>query len=250
MIAARSSSGPGKHGITIVTTRYIVVLNFSTQCRIWVYSKSIMPTPFEPWLHYPSLTLENLAFVATLMRDVRDGAARLHDAEAGDTNWSFGCRVYSRTLVQMRRAAFTTPWLTVLPETHDLRFTFTIGAVPLKFYKGDADEVPQKLLRPSFAELEQMDLVFESDGVDCTNLLRIAVESDLFGKTSRVTLVEVDESGIPLRVFRIPLDVANVVEMKPKPINVDPPILGVKEIAEESGSAAAEDQFGSTGSKS
>jgi hypothetical protein len=228
-----------------------VVLKLFTQFLVSVVQFFIMPTPFNPWQFYPSLTLENLTFVASTMREARDGAARLHDAEAGDSNWSLGCRSYSRIMAQLRRASLNKHWLTVLPETHALRFTFTVGSVPLKFYKGNADDVPQKLLHPSFAELRQMDLAFKSDGAESTNLLRIAIESDASGKTSAVTLVEVEESGIPIRVFEIPLDAANVIVMMPKPINLQPPVLEVIEMpSEENESAKAEDQFGSAGSTS
>jgi hypothetical protein len=210
-----------------------------------------MPIPFEPWLDYPSLTLQNLTFIAGIMRDARDGAVQLHDVEAGDSNWSLGCRVYSRIMAQMRSASFSIPWLTVLPESQALRFTFAVGTVPLKFYRGDVDDVPQKYLEPSFTELRQMDLAFKTDGIDSTNLLRIAVEPDASGKTSTVTLVEVEESGIPLRVFQIPLDSANVIEMKPKPINLEPPTLEViDESAEEGKRVRGEDQFGSAGTTS
>jgi hypothetical protein len=96
-----------------------------------------------------------------------------------------------------------------------------------------------------------MDLAFKTDGIDSTNLLRIAVEPDASGKTSTVTLVEVEESGIPLRVFQIPLDSANVIEMKPKPINLEPPTLEViDESAEEGKRVRGEDQFGSAGTTS
>jgi hypothetical protein len=209
-----------------------------------------MPTPFEPWLYYPSLALERLTFVAGIMRDARDGAVQLHDIEAGDSNWSLGCRVYSRIMSQLRRTTFTAPWLTVLPETQALRFTFTVGAVPLKFYRGEADEVPQKHLQPSYAELHQLDLALQSDEIITTNLLRIAMETDSSGKTSAVTLVEVEESGIPIRVFQIPLDAANIIVMKPKPINVEPPMLELRKPAEENEGAGAEGQLGSAGSKS
>jgi hypothetical protein len=153
-------------------------------------------------------------------------------------------------MATLRRASLETPWLTVLPETQTLRFTFTIGPVPVKFYKGDADDVPQKHLRPSFAELRQLDLAFKSDGIDTTNLLRIAIEADFSGKTTAITLVEVEESGEPVRVFQIPLDATNILVMRSKPINLEPPTLEVKDkTAGEKEGARAEEQFGSGSSK-
>ena len=226
------------------------MLNFLLQFRELWYSQ-FMPIPFEPWLYYPSLTLERLAFVAALMRDARDSAALLHDVEAGDSSWSLGSRVYSRIMAQIEQASVETPWLRVLAESQTLRFTFVVGSIPLKFYRGEADEVPRKCLVRSYAELTQTELAFESDGIESTSLLRIDIEPDALGRTSTVALVEVEESGSPLRVFQIPLDSANVIEMTPKPINLAPPSLEpIDESTEEKESGGAEDRFGSTGTKS
>jgi hypothetical protein len=37
----------------------------------------------------------------------------------------------------IKRESMLTTWLRVLPETQALRFTFTVGSLPVKFYKGD-----------------------------------------------------------------------------------------------------------------
>lgn len=211
-----------------------------------------MPRQFEPWQYYPSLTTERLTFIATIMRNARDGAVALHDVEAGDSNWSLGCRVYDRIMSQIRRASQNTPWLTVVQESQALRFTFAVGSIPLKFFRGDAGEVPGKYLVGSFAELRQMELALELEEIELNNLLRIAIESDASGKTSAVTLVEVDRSGNPFRTFDIPLEAGNVIEMKPKPINVEPPVLEVinEFVEEEAEGGAAEGTSGSSGTKS
>jgi hypothetical protein len=210
-----------------------------------------MPIIFDPWLYYPSLTKERLVAVATLMRDARDGAVLLHDPEAGDTRWSLGCRIYDRIRAHIRRSRLAMPWLSVIPESHPLRFTFTIGDLPLKFYKGEAEDVPGKFLVGSFAELRQMKLVFGPRDAQSTQLLRIAVEPDASGNTSAVSLVEVEESGEAARIYEIPLDAQNVVVMKPKPINLAPVVPEIiEESAEEVKSEEAGDQFGASGTKS
>jgi hypothetical protein len=210
-----------------------------------------MPITFEPWLSYPALTKENLVAVATLMRDARDGAVLLHDTEAGDSRWSLGCRIYDRIMARIRRASLTTPWLTVLPETQVLRFTFAIGSHPMKFYKGDADEVPGKFLVRSFAELRQYRLALEVGGIADTHLLRMAVEPDHSGNTSTISLVEVEESGRATRIYEIPLGSANVVEMRPKPISLEPVLpVFIDKRAEEAKGGEAGNQFGASGTKS
>lgn len=210
-----------------------------------------MPIAFEPWQHYPSLTLERLTAIAALMRDTRNSTVLLHDEAAGDTPWSLGCRVYSRTLAAIRAAASSTPWLHVLHETHPLRFTFSIGSLPIKFYKGDPEDVPGKAMVRSFAELRQMSLALEMEGVKQEYALRLAIESDFFHNTSAITLVEVDEQGKPYRVFEIPLDASNVVVMQTKPIDLAPPVLTViREESEEVKRGAVEHKVGSAGGES
>jgi hypothetical protein len=210
-----------------------------------------MPIPFEPWIAYPSLTLDRLTTVAALMRDTRNSTVLLHDESAGDSSWSLGCRIYSRTIANISREAASTPWLDVLPETHTLRFTFAIGSVPMKFYKGEPEDVPGRSQVRSYAELRQLSLAFEMEGIAPTHVLRLAVESDSFHNTSAITLVEVDEAGEPTRIFDIPLSVANVLVMQTKPIDVAPPKLEVIATpVEDTARAESEDKLGASGTES
>ncbi len=211
-----------------------------------------MPISFEPWISYPSLTLERLQAVAILMRDTRNATVLLHDAVGGDTPWSLGCRIYSRTIARIRAATIETDWLRVLPETQHLKFTFSIGALPIKFYKGEPDDVPTKCLIRSFAELAQLKLAFSLEGIEATNMLRLAVGADASGNTTFITLVEVDDYGTPLRIFEIPLDAANVIVMKTKPIDLAPPVLEVIEdiSVEDSESAKSGDKSGTDDTES
>lgn len=192
-----------------------------------------MPMPFEPWKAYPSLTRDRLTTVASIMRDVRDEAADLHDTFAGDNSWSLGCRVYARTLARLRELSLNYKWLRVLPETQALRFTFVIGNTPTKFYKGPADDVPSKTLIQSYSELRQLRLAIEFDNAPANLLVRFAVDTDVFGKTRSITLVEVDDEGSPQRIYEIPLRGQNVVPLQPKPISIDKPQLGVKQTKQE-----------------
>jgi hypothetical protein len=210
-----------------------------------------MPIAFEPWSSYPPLTLERLVTVASLMRDVRNEAVLVHDVGAGDSTWSLGCRIYSRTMATINRESLSTSWLRVLPESQALRFTFTIGSLPVKFYKGEPADIPGRCLVQSFAELKQMKLAFDAEGIRATHRLRLAVEADSFGNTTSITLVEVDDAGKPTRTFEIPLDTANVVVMRPKPINLNPPVLEViKDTTKEVKREEAGGKLGAGGAKS
>lgn len=211
-----------------------------------------MPIPFEPWISYPSLTPDRLKTVASIIRDTRNATVFLHEPLEGDTAWSLGCRVYSRTIAKIRSASLEMPWLRVLPESQNLKFTFSIGRLPIKFYKGDPEDIPDKCLVRSFSELAQMKLAFDLEGVDATNMLRLAVGVDMKGNTTFVTLVEVNELGTPLRIYDIPLDASNIIVFQTKPIDLEPPLLEVidEESLEERKRAEPGDRFGTTDTES
>jgi hypothetical protein len=184
-----------------------------------------MANSFKPWEHYPSMTARRLAAVASLLQRTRDTIVEISEPEQGDSSWSIGCRVYDRTIFKLREASIGCDWLRVLPETQRLRLTFTIGSVPLKLYKGEPDDLPSKTLVRSFSELRQMRLAFEHDGIDVSLSIRIAVEADADGRTTAISLVEVDGRGEPRRVYDIPLNETNVVAFKPAPIELPAPRL-------------------------
>jgi hypothetical protein len=192
-----------------------------------------MPIPFEPWNAYPSLTMERLSRIASVMRDVRNETAELHDPTGGDNSWSLGCRVYARTLARLRDEALVVKWLRILPELQALRFTFAIGNTPIKFYKGAADDVPSRSLIQSYSELRQMRLAIEFDQAPANLMVRFAVEADAFGKTASITLVEVDDEGTARRLYEIPLRGSNVITLQSKPISIAPPKVRVKKQEKE-----------------
>src|ERR1700679_2392865 len=96
-----------------------------------------MAPDFKPWEKYPGLKAEYLSRIATLIRDVRQGCVDLFEPEKGDTTWSLGCRVYKRTFFAIKELAKTEKsWLGINREFHALQFSFNIGPVPLRFYRG------------------------------------------------------------------------------------------------------------------
>ena len=187
-----------------------------------------MPVPFEPWKDYPSLTLERLTTVGSILRDARDSTVLLHDPDGGDTAWSLGCRVYSRTMFRVRGETLSFDWLRILPESQNLKFTFSIGSLPVKIYKGEPEDIPTRSLVRSFAELAQMRLAFPNVDAKATNMLRIAVGADGAGLATAIVLVEVDEAGTPLRTFEIPRSESeNIIGLRPTPITLAPPRIEV-----------------------
>ncbi|TPG52486.1 hypothetical protein EAH89_18140 [Roseomonas nepalensis] len=108
------------------------------------------------------------------------------DSWAGDDAWSIGCRAYSFSRNRLRRAAEAGryPWLGVLDETH--HFVFLIEGVPVRFFRGDADEPSKRTLRQQESEAQQLALALGRDDGAEGLMFRLAVET---GEDGEVTCV-------------------------------------------------------------
>ncbi len=186
-----------------------------------------MMDTFEPWSKYPPLEKARLSAIAKILQIVRHEAVLLHEPGAGDNEWSLGCRVYARECHAVRAAAEKHSWLTILhEEDKPLRFTFAIGTVPIRFYRGGASDAPGHYVERTFAELHQQQLAFQIDGLrilDC--ILRLAVEIDATGEVENVILVEMDAPGNVTETYRVPLDgeTGKVTPLQPRPVELGPP---------------------------
>jgi len=185
-----------------------------------------MMDTFEPWSKYPPLEKERLTITAKILQTVRHEAVLLHEPGAGDNEWSLGCRVYARECHAVRAAAEKYSWLTILPEAEPLRFTFAIGTIPIRFYRGGATDAPGHYLEKTFAELHQQQLALQIDGLRLVDhVLRLAVEIDVTGEVEHVILVEMDTAGEVTETYRIPFDgeAGKVTPLQPKPVELGPP---------------------------
>jgi len=123
----------------------------------------------RPWDLHPALTDDRLTACARLLARGRTDALAMADSWAGDDAWSVGCRAYSFSRNRLRRAAEAGryPWLGVLDETH--HFVFLIEGVPVRFFRGDADEPSKRTLRQQESEAQQLALALgtgdEVDGI-------------------------------------------------------------------------------------
>lgn len=186
-----------------------------------------MNANFEPWIKYPPLTRVHLSELANMIRRARHETLLLHDPAAGDNEWSLGCRVYARTCHALRQAAKECEWLTILREDEKpLRFTFAIGSIPVRFYRGEAGDPPGNYLAVTHAELYQQQLAFVIDGIRLVDqILRLAIETDETREVSKVILVEMDTLGTVTEAYRIPFDTeaGNVAPLRSKPVDLPPP---------------------------
>ncbi|WP_426960403.1 hypothetical protein [Muricoccus radiodurans] len=145
-------------------------------------------SPRRPWDLHPALAEERLAAAARLLARGRADALALADPWAGDDAWSVGCRAYAFSKHQLARAAESGryPWLGILDETH--HFIFLIEGVPVRFFRGDAEEPNKRTLRQQESEAEQLALALGGDAMEGL-MFRLAVETGDAGEVKRVVFL-------------------------------------------------------------
>jgi hypothetical protein len=179
-----------------------------------------------PWSQFPALTEYRLRVLAELIRDVRHQAVLTHEPQLGDDAWVLGVRAYKRTCFEIAKAAIGEhrEWISVIENEErerarealapavlnpELHFVFAVGGVPLRFYRGSADEKTEKSLKRQYPEINAHQLVMEYVPEPVLDrVLRLAVETDDLGEVTRVVLVQLDEDGNPHNPWDIPVDMA------------------------------------------
>lgn len=162
-----------------------------------------------PWQIHPSLKPERLEFLAALFRDVRHDLSLLHEPSRGDTNWSRGCRAYDRTRYAVAQAAIgeQRDWLSIV-EDDGLHFVFSIGAVPIRFYRGEPNKsAVSRRARQESPEAQALLFALhsvEEPGFD-ELVPRLVIETDALGEVSNVVMVWLDENGVPRYPYSVPL---------------------------------------------
>jgi hypothetical protein len=202
------------------------IVNFYTPMSRSVYDEPMI-AEIEPWLKYPDLTQPRLTALANEIRRVRSECVALHKPEDGDGDWSLGCRVYQRTFFAIRELTKAVDWLTINPELKALQFSFSVGSVPLRYYKGDPNDPPSRYLMHSQGELQHIQLCFEFEGLPSADtILRLAVDVDSTRQAASVSLVEIDEYKEVIGTYRIPFDAQStrLTPMQAPPVNM-PPIV-------------------------
>jgi hypothetical protein len=193
-----------------------------------------MVIEFEPWHSYPDLKQQYLSILANLIRRVRDECVKLHQPQLGDGDWCLGSRVYQRTYFAITQLANQVDWIAINTEMKHLQFSFSIGNVQLRFFKGDPEDPPTRYLSRTPGEQIARQLCFEFDGIPTADtILRLAVKVDATRRASSISLVEINEYKDVERIYRIPFDVAssitptNITSMPPTqapPVNMPPAI--------------------------
>ena len=114
--------------------------------------------------------------------------------EMGDDPWSIGCRAFAFGRHRLQRAANSGdyPWLAVLDDS--AHFVFVIGAagegegVPVRFFRGAADEPTERALRRQEMEVQQLSLAL-GEGAAEGLAFRLAVETGEAGQVEWVVFL-------------------------------------------------------------
>ena len=169
---------------------------------------NVPPSPRLPWEFHPALTEERLRICGRLLANARRDAVAMAAYELGDDSWSVGCRAYAFGKQRLRRAATARvhPWLSVMDDSH--HFVFLIEKVPVRFYRGFAEEPTIRTLRRQEAESQQLGLALGIDQADGL-VFRFAIETSVTGNVERVVFLALrGEEGYAECAWQVPLEVA------------------------------------------
>ena len=158
-----------------------------------------------PWEYHSDLTEDRLKAVAAMLVDGRHAALERYDAEAGDNGWTHGCRAFQfcRHRVLQTIDSGDHPWLTAIDRT--LQLIFKIGEVPVRIYKGEAEDPTDRTLKQSFGELRQLEMLFPEHDEGRDLAYRFAVETDFDGSVLAVKFVGLRGDAAVL-IWDVPLD--------------------------------------------
>src|SRR5215213_6311735 len=169
---------------------------------------SLLPSRL-PWDFHPALTEDRLRIGARLLANARRDALAMASYELGDDPWSVGCRAFAFGRHRLERAAQSGeyPWLEVLDDR--AHFVFVIGSnghgVPVRFYRGAADEPTERTLRRQEMEVQQLSLAFgEAAAEDLA--FRLAVETGEAGRVERVVFLALRGEDRVECFWPVPLD--------------------------------------------
>ena len=192
-----------------------------------------------PFTDYPGITPDRLLVVGARIRDVRNEAVDDHRPAKWETNWSLGVRQYERTCGALNWASNEVPWLTVVSGgLGAVQYVFAIGGHPIRFCRGDEEEIAARYQQPCFPEIAQQQTFF---GSSQGRLLRIAIENGPECRPAVIRLMEIDADGVPVRSHMIP-EVAATTTITPFTQPSEPPVQIPPVVAEATEDAKQQNQ--------
>lgn len=193
---------------------------------------------YLPWEYHPDLTEERIVVVARMIIDGRQAAVELFDEQAGDDGWTLGCRAFQFGRARILRAADAGAydWLRVIDRS--LQLIFTIGEVPVRIYRGEAEEPTARTMRQSHSELRQLGFSFDELDEGRELAFRFAVETDIDGGALAVKFVGL-RGEIAVLNWDVPVEIGTRAGAIGRPatesVELGAPPVGVRERATKTG---------------
>ena len=160
----------------------------------------------KPSDFHPDLNEDHLTDVAKIIMNAYEDASDSMLQEKGDTNWGLGCRRYEWARHSLRLAAGTTGYkfLSIL-EDEGNKFTFMVGAVPMRFKRSDADNLDKSVFAQYRVEAAQLSLLsFAGITHPCELSWRMIMDVDLFGEVIRAVFIGATQDGVAKCFWEIP----------------------------------------------
>lgn len=182
----------------------------------------------RPWDYHRELAEERLVKVAQLLAMGRGSAVDRFDPTIGDDNWTLGVCAYNYGCFRISQAAGTPgfEWLRVIDRGK--HFQFSIGGVPMRFWRGDPAEPTAKIVIATAREQLLLDL---EPGVPTAGVLfRIGVTTDIDGALLGASFVAL-RNDQPETVWPLPLAEAEPLivllgDERPEGQDLPPPYVG------------------------
>lgn len=158
-----------------------------------------------PWEHHSALARDHLITIGKLIERGRNHALDRFDPSIGCTPWTVGCEAFAFQKFEIESAALDLDWLEIIDPT--MQFIFSVGGVPVRFYRGEPDDPTARTLKQSFSELKQLSLFGADELVKLTAepAYRFAIETDVDGALTAITFV-VLAGETPVLTWQVPLD--------------------------------------------
>ncbi len=150
-----------------------------------------------------------------MLANARRDALAMASYELGNDAWSVGCRAYAFGRSRLARAAGSGQhnWLGVLDESN--AFVFLIEDVPVRFYRGLAEEPTTRALRRHAEEARQLSLALGEAAVEGL-VFRLAVETGEGGRVERVVFLALrGEEGEAACTWPVPLEMPAAANSTP-----------------------------------
>lgn len=200
-----------------------------------------------PWDYHPELTKDRLISVAQLLALGRGNAVDRFDPVIGDDNWTLGVCAYNYGCFQIIQVAGRPgfEWLAVNdPSKH---FQFSVGGVPMRFWRGDPAEPTSKI--SAATPREQLLLDLEPGILTAGVLFRIGVTTDLDGSLLSASFVAL-RNGEPELIWPLPLAeaaplIVSIDGARPEGLELPPPSVG--DPSDEGGSGTGKTTSASDG---